>query len=159
MQPIVHQLGELFLQAVPTVLIVIVFYVVMRTLFFVPLLKVMAERDARTAGARKAAESAQAVASEKVKQYEDALRQARAKVYAEQEAARKKLLDDRAVSLKQSRDKAAGHVASAKERVTREFEAAKQDIEASVAQLATEIARRVIQIPPSQPTSPVREVS
>ena len=159
MQPIVHQLGELFLQAVPTVLIVIVFYAVMRTLFFAPLLKVMTERDARTAGARKAAESAQAAAAEKVKQYENALKQARAKVYAEQEAARKKLLDDRAASLKQSRDKAGSHVASAKERVTREFETAKQDIETTVSQLATEIARRVIQIPPSQPTSPVREVS
>jgi F-type H+-transporting ATPase subunit b len=158
MQEIVHQLGELFLQAVPTVLIVIVFYVVMRALFFTPLLKVMAERDARTTGARKAAESAQVAAAEKVKQYEDALKQARVKVYAEQEAVRKKLLDERAASLKQSRDKAASHVASAKERVTREFESAKQDIETTVSQLATEIARRVIQVPPS-PTSPVREVS
>ena len=55
MQEIVHQLGELFLQAVPTVLIVLAFYVMLRALFFKPLLAVMAERDARTVGARKAA--------------------------------------------------------------------------------------------------------
>src|ERR1700742_4184183 len=108
MQEIVHQLGELFLQAVPTVLIVLIFYGIMRTLFFVPLMKVMAERDARTVGARKAAESAQTAAANKVKQYQDALKQARAKVYAEQEDARKKLLNDRAESLKKTRGKAAG---------------------------------------------------
>src|SRR3977135_316514 len=102
MQAIVHQLGELFLQAVPTVLILLVFYLILRALFFKPLLAVMAEREARTAGARKGAEAAQAAATEKVKQYQEALKQARAKVYAEQEAARKKLLDDRATLLKEA---------------------------------------------------------
>ena len=159
MQAIVHQLGELFLQAVPTVFIVLIFYGVMRTLFFVPLMKVMDERETRTIGARKAAESAQTAAADKVKQYQDALKQARAKVYAEQEDARKKLLNDRADALKEARGKATGHVASAKERVAREFETAKRDVESSIAQLATEIAQRVIQIPPARPTSPVREVS
>jgi F0F1-type ATP synthase membrane subunit b/b' len=68
-------------------------------------------------------------------------------------------LNDRAEALKEARGKAAGHVASAKERVAREFDTAKQDIETSVAQLASEIAQRVIQIPPHRPSSPVREVS
>src|SRR5712664_4109669 len=62
MQEIVHQLGELFLQAVPTVLIVLAFYVMLRALFFKPLLAVMAERDARTVGARKAAADAEGAA-------------------------------------------------------------------------------------------------
>jgi F-type H+-transporting ATPase subunit b len=159
MQQIVHQLGELFLQAVPTVVIVLIFYIVMRVLFFVPLMKVMDERATRTVGARKAAESAQTAAADKVKQYQDALKQARAKVYGEQEDARKKLLNERADALKEARGKASGHVATAKERVAREFEAAKQDIQSSVAQLAAEIAQRVIQNPPTRPTSPVREVS
>ena len=88
MQAIVHQLGELFLQAVPTVLIILLFYFILRAVFFKPLLAVMAERDARSVGAQKAAESAQAAAAEKLKQYQDALKQARAKLYAEQEVAR-----------------------------------------------------------------------
>src|SRR6266436_8449691 len=107
MQEIVHQLGELFLQAVPTVLIVLAFYLILRALFFRPLLAVMAERDARTVGARKAAEAAEAAAIEKVKQYQEALKKARAQVYAEQESARKKLLDERAARLKDARTKAA----------------------------------------------------
>ncbi len=156
MQSIVGQLGELFLQAVPTVLIILLFYFILRAIFFRPLLQVMAERDARTAGAQKAAEAAQAAAAEKVKQYQDALRQARAQLYAEQDAARKKLLDERAALLKSARAKAAAEVTSAKERVAGELAAARNDVEAPVAQLSAEIARRLLQTPP-RPNTPMRE--
>jgi F-type H+-transporting ATPase subunit b len=155
-QDIVHQLGELFLQAVPTVLIVLAFYLILRSLFFKPLLEVMAQRDARTSGAQKAAEAAQAAAAEKVKQYQDALQQARALVYTEQEAARKKLLDERAALLKDARAKATAEVSAGKQRVAGELAAARRDVEASVAQLSAEIARRLLQIPP-RPGSPMRE--
>ncbi len=157
MQEIVHQLGELFLQAVPTVLTVLAFYLILRSLFFRPLLQIMAERESRTVGAQKAAEAAQAAAAEKVKQYQDALRQARAQVYAEQDAARKKLLDERAALLKAARARAADEVKAAKERVAAELAAARRDVEATVPQLSAEIARRLLQIPP-RPGSPMREV-
>lgn len=156
MPSIGHQLGELFLGAAPTVLIILIFYFILRTLFFQPLLKVMAERDARTAGAQKAAEAAQAAAAEKVKQYQEALKQARGKVYAEQEAARKKLLDERAAQLKDARSKASGEVTQAKERVASELVAARRDVEGTVAQLSAEIARRILQAPP-RPGAPARE--
>jgi F-type H+-transporting ATPase subunit b len=156
MQQIVHQLGELFLQAVPTVLIILLFYFILRAIFFKPLLAVMAERDARTLGAQKAAEAAQAAAAEKVKQYQEALRQARAQVYGEQEAARKKLLDQRAAQLKEARTKASGEVNAGKERVAGELAAARREIETTVGSLAVEIAQRVLQNP-SRPGAPVRE--
>jgi F-type H+-transporting ATPase subunit b len=156
MPDLVHQLGELFLGAVPVALIVVAFYLVMRSLFFQPLLKVMAERDARTLGAQKAAEAAQAAATEKIRQYQEALKQARAKVYAEQEAARKKLMEERAAVLKEARAKAAGEVNAAKEGVEKEFTAAKKDLEATTAQLSAEIARRVLPAP-SAPGSPASE--
>jgi len=156
MQAIVHQLGELFLQAVPTVLIILLFYFILRTLFFKPLLQVMAERDSRTVGAQKAAEAAQAAAAEKVKQYQEALKQARGQVYAEQEAARKKLLEERAAQIKDARTKASGEVSAAKVRVAAELAAARRDVEATIAQLSAEIARRILQSPP-RPGAPARE--
>ena len=156
MQEIVHQLGELFLQAVPTVLIVLAFYVMLRALFFKPLLAVMAEREARTVGARKAAASAEAAAAEKLKQYQEALKKARVQVYAEHEAARKKVLDERAARLKEARTKAAEEVAGAKERVAKELADALRELHATVTQLAMEIARRVLQGAP-RPGSPARE--
>ena len=156
MSDLVHQLGELFLRAVPVAVIVLLFYVIMRSIFFQPLLKVMAERDARTIGAQKAAEAAQAAAAEKVRQYEEALRQARAKVYAEQEADRRKLMEERAATLKDARSKADAEVNAARERVAGEFAGAKREIETLTGQLAAEIARRVLQPPPS-PGTPTRE--
>jgi F0F1-type ATP synthase membrane subunit b/b' len=156
MQEMGHQLGELFLQAAPTVVILLAFYAVLRWLFFKPLLAVMAEREARTAGARKAAEAALAAAADKVKQYQEALRKARAQVYAEQEVAGKRLLDERAELLKEARSKAAAEVVAGKDRASKELAAARRDIEGSVAQLATEIARRVLLVP-SSPGSPARE--
>ncbi|HXE34704.1 MAG TPA: ATP synthase F0 subunit B [Verrucomicrobiae bacterium] len=157
MQEIVRQLGELFLQAVPTVLIILLFYFILRALFFKPLLLVMAERDARTVGAQKAAEVAEAAAVEKAKQYQDALKQARAQVYAEQEAERKKLLDERTESIKTARAAAMAQVAAAKERVTSEVAEARREIDATVGQLSAEIARRILQSPLRPGGSP-REV-
>jgi F0F1-type ATP synthase membrane subunit b/b' len=156
MQQIVHQLGELFLQAVPTVLTVLAFYLILRVLFFKPLLAVMAEREARTVGARKAAASAEAAAAEKVKQYQEALKKAHAQVYAEQEAARKKVLDERATRLKEARVKAADEVASAKTLIAKELADALHELTSTVEQLAAEIARRVLQIAP-RPGGPARE--
>lgn len=156
MPSIGHQLGELFLGAAPTVLIILIFYFILRALFFQPLLKVMAERDARTVGAQRAAEAAQAAAAEKVKQYQEALKQARGKVYAEQEAARKKLLDERAAQLKDARTQASGEVTQAKNRVAGELASARRDVESSVPQLSAEIARRILQAPP-RPSAPARE--
>jgi F0F1-type ATP synthase membrane subunit b/b' len=156
MQEIVRQLGELFLQAVPTVLIILLFYFILRAIFFKPLLAVMAERDARTVGAQKAAEAAQAAAIEKIKQYQDALKQARGQVYAEQEAARKKVLDERAAVIKEARATATAQVTAGKERIAHELAAARREIEATVAQLSAEIARRILQSPP-RPGGSARE--
>src|SRR5260370_12070611 len=148
MQAIVTQLGELSLQAVPTVLIILLFDFILREVFVKPLLRVMAERDARTVGAQKASEAAQAAAAEKVKQYQEALKQARGQVYAEQEASRKKLLEERAAQIKDARMRAAAEVNAAKERVAAELAAARRDVEAKGAQLPAEIARRRLQAAP-----------
>jgi F0F1-type ATP synthase membrane subunit b/b' len=156
MPSIGHQLGELFLGAAPTVLLILLFYLILRTLFFQPLLKAMVERDARTVGAQRAAEAAQAAAAEKVKQYQEALKQARGKVYAEQEAERKKLLDERAAQLKDARSRASAEVGAGKQRVAKELAAAEREVQASAAQLAAEIARRILEAPP-RPSAPRRE--
>ena len=142
---------ELFFQVVPIVLILLVFYAVLRVLFFKPLLKVIAEREARTIGAQKAAEAAQKAAAERVRQYQEALKQARAEVYVEQEAARKKVLDERAARLKEARAKASAFVNAQRERVTAEVVAARREIESGITQFAALVARRVLQStrPPS----------
>jgi F-type H+-transporting ATPase subunit b len=141
---IVHQLGELFVGALPTVILILFFYFILKSLFFKPLLAVMAEREARSIGAQKEAEAARAAAGEKVKQYQDALRRARAEAYSEQEAQRKKLLAERALQLKEARSRSTEEVAAAKDRVAAQLATARRDLEPNLAELASEIASRVL---------------
>jgi F-type H+-transporting ATPase subunit b len=142
---------ELFFQVVPIALILLVFYAVLRVLFFKPILKIIAERETRTIGAQKAAAEAQKAATEKAKQHQDALKQARTEVYLEQEAARKKVLDERAMLLKEARTKTAAMVNAERKRIAAEFLAARREIEAGITPFAALVARRVLQLtrPPS----------
>src|SRR5579863_9120499 len=100
---IFHQLGGLFLAAVPTAVIVFLFYLFLRWSFFGPIMRVMAERKARTAGARKEAESFREAAREKERTRQDALRKARGEILAEQETARRKVLEERSAAVQQAR--------------------------------------------------------
>ena len=144
---------ELFFQVVPIVLILLVFYAVLRVLFFKPLLTVIAEREARTIGAQKAAEAARKAAAEKGKQYQDALKQGRTEIYVEQEAARKKVLDERAAKLKEARAKAAAMVNAERERIAAEVVSARRELESGITPFAALVARRVLQStrPPATP--------
>src|SRR5580700_1280351 len=108
-----HQLGELFLEAVPTVVIVFLFYLFMRWSFFVPITKVMAERKARIEGARREAEAFRGQAAEKQRADQEALRQARAEIFTEHEAIRRVALDERAAAIQQARSRANDEVQAA----------------------------------------------
>ena len=61
------------------------------------------------------------------------------------------MLDERAALLKDARTKAADEVTEAKERVAAEFAAAQREVESGTAQLAAEIAARVLRIPQAPP--------
>lgn len=148
---IVPQLGELFLQAVPTVLIVLLFYLFLRAHFFKPLERVMNERRERTIGAQRAAEASRAAAAEKVRAYQEALKKARGKIYAQQESTRQEMLAERTARIRESRELYAAEVRAAKERMARELAAARADLEAAGAQLGSEIARAILERRPPQP--------
>ncbi len=148
MGEILRQLGDLFLQAVPTVLIVFLFYLFLRANFFKPLERVMQERQERTVGAQRAAEAGQAAAQEKVRAYQEALKKARAQVYAEQDVARRKLLEERNAQLREARNRAAEEVHAAKERIQEELAAERQKLDPASSQLAADIARMILERPP-----------
>src|SRR5580693_1461018 len=102
MEQIANQLGELFLEAVPTVIIVFLFYLFLRWSFFGPIQKVLAQRKAGIEGARREAEGFRAQALEKLRADQEALRQARATIFSEQEAARRIALDARGAAIQQA---------------------------------------------------------
>ncbi len=150
---ILHQLGEFFLQAVPTVLIVFLFYLFLRSSFFGPLEHVLAERRARTAGARRAAESSQAAAQEKLHAYQEALKKARTEVYAEQEAARRRILEERAALIRETRSRSNDEIRAAKERLAADLAAARAELEKQSPELAAEIVRAILERRPPSPAT------
>lgn len=144
---LLHQLGELFLQAVPTVIIVLIFYFFMRWAFFGPVLKAMAERTAHIEGARVEAAAVEAAARQEMDAYTEALRKARGEIYAEQELAREAALEERARLLKAMRARAMEDVDAAKKQIVVELAAARAEVERQTPALANEIARMVLQGP------------
>ncbi len=148
---ILHQLGDLFLQAVPTVIIVFLFYLFMRWAFFRPVQKAMAERDEKIEGARREAAAAEQAARQDLERYNEALRKARGEIYAEQEAARQAILAERAKNLKAMRSLAQKEVAEAKKKIAAELAAARTEIERQTPELAGEIVRTILENPFSLP--------
>jgi F-type H+-transporting ATPase subunit b len=144
---ILRQLGELFLEAVPTIIIVFLFYIFLRFNFFGPIQHAMAERTRRVEGARAQAAAAQAMAKQEMGSYEDALRKARAGLYAEQEAARQTVLDERAKLLQATRAEAQQVIHVAKEKIAAEAAAARADLEKQGLALGSEIARVILARP------------
>jgi F-type H+-transporting ATPase subunit b len=144
---ILHQLGELFLQSVPTVVIVLLFYAFLKWAFFTPIRKAMAERTARIEGARAEAAAVEAEAKNELNAYHDALKKARAKIFADQETARQAVLDERARLLQAMRNRVQDEVVAAKRKIEVEMAAARAEIERQAPELAAEIARTVLEGP------------
>jgi F-type H+-transporting ATPase subunit b len=148
---IVQQLGQMFLEAVPTVIIILLFYLVLRFTFFGPLTRVMEERAARTEGARHEAEASQAAAKEKILAYEEALKKARSAVYAEQDTVRRALMEARAAQAREARNLAMERVKSEKDGIAKEVAAARAQLESTSPQLAAVIVGKLFNPPPDWP--------
>jgi F0F1-type ATP synthase membrane subunit b/b' len=145
---ILQQLGELFLQAVPTVIIVFIFYLFLRWAFFAPIEKAMAERTARIEGARSEAAKLESAVKEELDSYHAALKRARAEIFVEQEQARQVILDERARLLKAMRARAQEEVEATKKRIAAEIVAARPEVERQTPELASRIVLAILERPP-----------
>ena len=152
---ILQQLGWLFLKSVPTIVLFLLFYWFLRANFFKPLERAMAERNARITKAREEAAAVQASAKGQVQSYEDALKKARAGVFAEQEKTRQAALEGRAKILQEARNTAQNEVRAQKERIRGEFDAARAQLEGQSAALAGRIADVILE-GPAAPAGGVR---
>jgi len=111
---ILNQLGDLFVSAVPTVILVFFFYLFLRWSFFGPIERVLAERHKRAAGARQEAEASRAAVQEKLRSYNESLRKVRGEMFVEQEAARRHVLEERQSAVSAARSAAQQELQAAK---------------------------------------------
>lgn len=142
---ILHQLVELFFEALPIIILVFLFYLFLNSFFFKPLLAAMDEREKRIAGAKEEAEAAQAAARDEMSRYNEEMKKARAEIYAEQEAARQAALDERAKLLRTLRARNQEQIEEAKQRIASEYEAARAEVEKESPALASQIMMMILE--------------
>ena len=150
---IVNQLGELSLAAVPTVIIVFLFYLFMRWSFFKPMERVLSERHKRAEGARIEAEASRVAAHEKQRIYNETVKKDRAEIFAEQESQRRRTLDERQATINAARTTAQTALQEAKKGIAEDVKAARVELEQSSGSLANEIAKAILAGRPSGPGS------
>jgi F-type H+-transporting ATPase subunit b len=153
MDALLRQIGELLLGSVPTIIFVVVLYAIYTSVVHKPLVRVLAERRAKTEGAVEKARADIAAAEAKTAEYEQKLREARLSVFKNQEARRQQAMQRRATAVNEARSKAQEQIEQAKGDIAKDKEAAQAGLQAEVGRLASEIVRTVLQ--PSRAQAPV----
>jgi F0F1-type ATP synthase membrane subunit b/b' len=144
MQEIGRQLAQLFLAAVPTAIIVFLYYFFLRWSFFGPIERILAERRARIEGAQKAAQTSKAAAQDKLRVYKEAIKSARAEQFTEQEAVRRRAVEQRDAVVLAARKAAHDEVLAAKRELEAEVANARVSLEESSAALSQQIADAIL---------------
>ena len=141
---ILNQLGDLFLAAVPTVIIVFLFYLFMRWGFFGPMERVLSERHKRAEGARAEAEAGRVATHEKQRFYSETLKKARGEIFIEQESLRRRILEERQAKINAARALAQNTLQEAKKAIADDVKAARAELERSKDTLASDIAEAIL---------------
>ena len=144
MEDIVQQVGALLLGAIPTILLFVVLVAAYQLLVQGPLNRVLAERRARTSGAVEDAHKAIADAEAKAAEYADKLRLARAEIFKMREQRSKQRSAEREAALDEARKAAGTKVAQARTEIDAEADRARQAIQGSAGELASQVVRAVL---------------
>ena len=145
MDETLHQLGELLLGSIPTVILLALLYALYTAIVHKPLQRVLAERRGKTEGAVEKSRADIARAEERTAEYELKLREARAAVFRAQEAKRQAALQSRTNAVNEARTKAQAQVQAAKKVIESDRAAAEAGLQGEAGKLAQEIIRRVLQ--------------
>jgi F-type H+-transporting ATPase subunit b len=144
MDQTLRQLGELLLGAVPTVILLLSLYILYTFLVHRPLTAVLAERRSRTLGAMEKARADIATAEARTAEYEQRLREARQKVFKNQEARRQQANQARAQAVNEARSRAQDQVKQSHAALEADKQQAMAKLQSDAARLATEIVRTVL---------------
>ena len=143
-------LAENSIQLVPDgtlilhVLIILVMVYVLNATLLKPVNRILEARDKRTKGRLSEAQQILSDVSEKLREYERALRQARGQAYAFAEKERAGAMQERQVKLNEMRERLAESIKREKEGIKRQSEEARATLEVESRRLAREIGSRVL---------------
>jgi F-type H+-transporting ATPase subunit b len=137
-------LGGILLQAVPTICLLLIVHFYLKFVFFRPMREVLDKRREATEGARESAAAMLRKAAEKADALEAALRKARDEIYIENEATRRKWVDEQTSRLEEARKESRERIHQAKLEFEAQTAVAKKSLEATAETLAEEITRTLL---------------
>src|SRR5271165_3656490 len=144
MDPLLNQVGDLLLGAVPTVVIFLLLYAIYTSLDGNPLRRLLDERRQRTEGAVLKARADIAAAEAKTQDYEQRLREARLAIFKAQEVRRQAAQKARAAAVAEARERAQQQIREAGAVIEQDVAAARQNLQAESESLASEIIRIIL---------------
>src|SRR6201988_1388588 len=128
-------------------LLVVVMVFVLNHTLLKPINQILAEREKQIAGRLKEAEAMAAETQEKLKKYNDALREARADGYRLLEKERARGLKEREEKLRKYREAMSKEVAAELETTRQQEQAVKGELEAQAATLSSLISSQILRRP------------
>jgi F-type H+-transporting ATPase subunit b len=144
MDPLLKQVGELLLGAIPTAVLLLLLYALYTSLVGKPLKRVLEQRRERTEGAILKARADIAAAEARTQEYEQRLREARLAIFKAQEARRQAAQKARAAAVGEARERAQQQIREARAAIGQDMIAARQSVQGEAERLATDIIRTIL---------------
>src|SRR5271157_2408549 len=136
MDPLLRQVGDLLLGAVPTATMFLLLYAIYSALVGNPLRRLLDERRHRTEGAVLKARADIAAAESRTQEYEQRLREARLAVFKAQEVRRQAAQKARAAAVAEARERAQQQVREARVAIEQDMATARQGLQGESERLA-----------------------
>lgn len=144
MDQTLHQLGQLLLGSIPTILIFVVLHLLLRRVLYTPLQRTLQERSNRIEGRMEAARQQFQLAEEKLAQYEAQLHEARLANYRRIDERRQAALGECQQILDEARRQSTDAVVAAREQIAGDAARVREQLQSEVETLAGEVAASVL---------------
>jgi len=139
MDSTLHDLRELLIKSIPTVIFFVFLSYYLKRVFFQPMALILEERRKATEGVRELAQRAMEAAGKRGEEFDAALRAARADLQKEHDALRRQWTQEQADTLAKARADAEARVALAKQEINGEVERAQAELDTQVDALSNQI--------------------
>src|SRR3974377_2116457 len=149
MDPLLRQVGDLLLGAVPTATMFLLLYAIYSALVGNPLRKLLDERRQRPEGGVLKARADIAPAESKTQEYEQRMREARLAIFKAQEVRRQAAQKARAAAVAEARERAQQQIREARAAIDQDMAIARQSLKAESEALASEIIPTILKPPGS----------
>ena len=144
MDTTLRQAGELLLDAIPTVVLLLLLYAIYQNVVRKPLERILAQRRDRTEGAIEKARANVAAAESRTQEYEEKLREARVAIFKTQESRRQHAQQMRTEALNEARQRAQEQIRQARVAIEQEVTQARASLQSEAERLASEIIRIIL---------------